>query len=84
MDKSVDLRPAFAWTCDNCGKDNYCEGIIPDVKEITPDIPELEELNKLEGARSAWIMIPNKVMCNNCKAMFITIPPGGSMEENES
>jgi hypothetical protein len=80
MEKSVDLRAAFAWTCDNCGKDNYCEGIIPDVKEVMPEMPEEMNTQEIKGA---WVMIPSKVKCNNCKAIFIAIPLGMSSREEE-
>jgi hypothetical protein len=84
MENSVQLRPAFAWTCENCGKDNYVEGIRPDVEEVMPDEPAgLAEMSEALGVKSEWVMIPLNVKCKECKHTYETIPPFLEEEEKE-
>ena len=64
MDK-VELRPAYAWDCDCCGLENFCNGIVlPD--EAMPDILDEPHLEV------DWMQIPETVQCVHCGAPFET------------
>lgn len=65
----VELRPAYAWTCNECGRDNFCNGIIA---EFSPE--DLEELRQEHGIESHetgdWMSMPETVTCQHCQAEF--------------
>lgn len=69
--KKVELRSAFAWTCDECGIDNYHDGIVYEFD------PETEREMKDEHGVEIWeegefITIPDEVECKFCGEVFET------------
>ena len=65
----VVLRPAYAWDCPDCGRENFCRGMIPDLPE-----DELEALRKEQGIEpweeGDFVMMPEQVQCQHCHAVF--------------
>ena len=61
--KTVELRHAYEWTCDECGRDNYSRGIKPSLEELDDD--EREMLDDGE-----WMMQPMEVTCPHCGTTF--------------
>lgn len=82
--KKVEIRPAYEWTCDNCGCDQFERAIIA---ELTPDeIREIQDQMDIddpaEFESGQWQLAPVDVKCKNCGAEYETVDPQG--EENES
>jgi hypothetical protein len=82
MPNKVQMNPAYCWTCDECGRDNF-------VRAVRADISEEESLDKLrkmgqlqpyeelpEGVEGDWITYPDHVKCNHCEAEFDSENPG--------
>ena len=66
MSERVELRPAWAWTCHECGKDNFCRAIVPcSLEGLLPDGLDVEEF---EGGE--WVTKPNSVECEHCGVEF--------------
>lgn len=67
----VELRPAYAWDCEDCGTENFTRGMVP---EFSPD--DLEELRDEHGIQpwetGAFVAMPEAVKCNACGAVFST------------
>jgi hypothetical protein len=74
--KTVELHTAFAWTCDECGRDNHCHGIhfvpTPEDKACTDEdgVPD-------DGG---WMLAPNEVTCAHCGEKFKTENHAGEAE----
>ncbi len=83
MSQSVELRPAFAWDCPNCGRSYYANMVVPDI-----DPAERKRLNE-QGIKDVEINallveradMPVKVKCNACGQGFRTHPYGAEAAE---
>lgn len=75
MDK-IELRPAYEWTCENCGQDWFERAIIP---ELTPeDIAKIEEKTGASFAPNEnWNikcqLAPIEVTCKKCGESYETV-----------
>jgi hypothetical protein len=60
--EAAELRQAFEWTCDGCGRDSFARAVIA---EFSPE--EAAEMRE-EGAdpRQGWVTIPETVTCQHC------------------
>ena len=69
--KSIELRPAYVWDCDECAYENFATGVVDG---MSPD--ELEELREEHGIsefdEGHWVIMPEIVTCKNCGAQFKT------------
>jgi hypothetical protein len=70
--ETIELRPAHEWTCDNCGRINYCSSIVWEGSA------EEEEQMKQEFGVESWeegefMTSPDKVTCSFCGTEFKTI-----------
>jgi hypothetical protein len=64
----VELRMAFAFTCEECGRDSFARAIVPESLEgILPEGLDPEEFESGE-----WVMKPDSVTCSHCGLMFET------------
>jgi hypothetical protein len=67
----VELLPAYAWHCQDCGTENFCRG-------FSPELPEEEEREmKSKMGIEPWdqgelLMVPAKVTCKYCGRSFPT------------
>jgi hypothetical protein len=67
----VTLNPAFSWTCEDCGRDQFTRGIAVEMSE--EGRAELNEENGLgPEPDGVWMMMPEQVTCEHCGAMFDT------------
>ena len=66
---SVELRPAFSWDCPDCGRENFCRGIVP---EMSPaEMVELRDDHGIESWESGnFVMQPDLVECSHCQEAF--------------
>jgi hypothetical protein len=66
---SVELRPAYAWDCDECGRENFSNGIVAELSNEERD--ELRIEHGLEEATTGdWMMMPKQVTCVYCGSTF--------------
>lgn len=72
MSEPVELRPAYAWTCPECGTDHFCNGIVV---ELSPEeVAELREQHGVEShATGDFMTIPTSVTCPQCYTEFETM-----------
>ena len=68
-DTLVDLKIFFS--CEECGRDNFLCGIVPELSE--EDIAELKYEHGIEDyAVGDFMMMPEFVTCEYCKTSFET------------
>lgn len=67
----TELRPAYAWDCDNCGIENFCRGIIPEMSQ--EDLNQLREEHGVQPWETGgFVMAPTTVTCKSCGSDYIT------------
>ena len=75
LPKSTRLREAWAWTCDECCRDNYCESPTATVAELrSRQYPVDDELADDISAK----LLPDVVRCSHCNEEFAAVAPYGS------
>lgn len=62
MSQPVELQPAFAWTCPECGARNFLDGVRV---ELTP--AERAKMTEDLGTDGDWLTHPDDVTCPRCK-----------------
>ena len=67
---SIELRPAYAWTCDRCGRDNFTNVVIP---ELTTE--EAAEVKRQLG-EGFFYCAPEVVICSHCSESYAVIEFG--------
>lgn len=71
MSEPVELRPAYAWTCPECGRDNFEAAIVWEGSE--EEEAELRDEHGIEEtATGDWVRGPERVECPHCEADFAT------------
>lgn len=69
--ESIELRPAFAYDCEYCGKENFVNGIVLDLsKEESEELKEEYGIEEYEQGN--WMSMPKNVICKYCKTNFLT------------
>lgn len=70
--RKVEIHPAHVWTCDDCGRDNFCRGVV-----FEPDAEEMAEMKEHFGdyVGGDWMTAPEEVTCCHCGATFETEVP---------
>lgn len=67
----VELRPAYAWDCDECGVENFTRGLIPELS--AEDLAELRDEHGVQPwDEGAFVAMPETVKCHACGAVFST------------
>lgn len=80
--KTVELFIAYTWTCDECGRNNYSDGIpVPRddlaeamLREADVEIDELDEAELAsfeEALESECCVRPDQVKCKHCNTEFV-------------
>jgi len=76
----VEMRPAYNWTCPECGRDNFQRSILAEASDedlhehgIEPGDPEI----------GAWQTYPRRVTCEHCEREFEAMGFGQDNEEDE-
>jgi hypothetical protein len=80
----VELRPAYEWTCEDCGADNFEGGVIVELDEqMKEDLAKsgLDDPPMLETGY--WQTQPEQVTCKHCDSEFETVPMGPTKDELE-
>lgn len=68
---SVELRPAYEWTCDECGVDQFEHGIVAELSKEERD--ELAEDHGIEHPMTGdWMIAPEEVICKWCGTTYKT------------
>lgn len=71
----VELKPAFTWDCESCGRENFTRGVCPEMDDESQTEMRLEHgIDPDEDGR--WMMMPTQVTCARCGACFETIHYG--------
>jgi hypothetical protein len=86
----VEMRPAYEWTCDACGVNQFESAMVADFNEED----RLETAKQLglidefcaevpEDMTGDFVTHPERVQCRNCFAKFETVHPHDPPEEGE-
>ena len=69
----IELRPAYAWDCEECGREQFSRCIVPEL-----NAEEIEELKQEHGIErwelGEFQMMPTTVNCKDCGAVFDSMP----------
>lgn len=77
---TVELRPAFMWDCEECGRENFTRAIVPEMS--VEDLAELKEDHGIEENETGeFLMMPKRVTCPDCGNEFRSYRMG--MEEED-
>lgn len=78
----VELRPAFAWDCPECGVEQFHRGVVP---EMSPeDEQEAREALGMESWEEGQLMTaPDSVTCSNCGQTFEAFDFGEDEDEDD-
>jgi len=67
----VELVPAWLWTCDNCGRDNFERSVVAELSA-----EEMDELKQEHGVEEFhegdFLSAPEQVCCKGCGEEFQT------------
>ena len=73
----VELRPAYEWTCDNCGRNNFVSAIVADFDEadrlqVAIDLGLLDPLETEipEDLTGDFVTYPLEVTCQHCGSEY--------------
>ena len=69
--KTIELRPAYVWDCEECGEENFARGLVPECAKEDMEFIK-EELGIHPDDDSGLVMMPVEVVCAFCKVRFIT------------
>lgn len=75
------FRPALAWTCEECGRDNFQVMIAVENPETRA---RLESLRAVEPAACDMLRIPRVVVCKHCNVEHELDLPTGPIDLNSS
>ena len=68
----VELRPAFAWDCPQCGVELFERGLVPEMAD-----EDLHELREDHGVQpwdlGDFVEMPSRVQCPECGESFVTV-----------
>lgn len=76
--EKVEMRPAYNWTCPECGRDSFCRSISA---EVTLEDCEQMGLPPEAAGQGRWMTYPNHVVCEHCGIKFATISCVGCDDE---
>lgn len=70
-DEEVELRPAFAWDCPECGREYFARAIVAEFSE--EQMTELREDHGVEPWETGDFLVkPDTVTCTHCQVEFAT------------
>lgn len=68
----ISMKPAYMWDCEECGRENFERGLVPELSE-----DEEQELREEYGVDDEemghWVMMPRLVQCKYCKKTCETV-----------
>lgn len=68
--KTVELRTAYAFDCEHCGRENFVRAVVAELSEDERD--ELRSEHGVDGITGSMVTIPTTVTCCCCKQIFKT------------
>lgn len=72
MTVPVELRPAYAWDCPDCGREVFERGLVPEMGK--EDQQELRERFGVEVyEKGNFQIMPELVQCPHCNQRFETV-----------
>lgn len=74
--KEVELRPAFAWTCDKCGRDHMAEVIVDDRENLDDAQQAVLDHIELPAEAVDFLRVPSQVRCPDCDIWYRSNPLG--------
>lgn len=76
---TVELRPAYVWTCETCASVNFCQGMTwegsdEDREAMFREFHELEDWQELPNNWRDFepVYVPETVKCHHCSEEFST------------
>lgn len=77
MPEKIELRPAFEWTCEECGRDQYESAVRPEMSdddraEVLREMGADEWLAESENHAGELLAAPERVTCKHCQTTFET------------
>ena len=72
MTNKVEMWPAYGWTCDDCGRDNFERGVTP---HLEPEEEQFlrDEMGYDDEQEGLFTCAPDEVTCPHCGAVFETL-----------
>lgn len=67
----VELRPAFQWTCPECGTDQFEAAIVVELSR--EEESELHHELGIEPGEGNWASMPDTVECRQCEREYPTL-----------
>lgn len=68
----VELRPAYAWDCPECGREVFQRGIVPEMSD--DDFAALRDEYGVEPWEAGdFVTMPDRVSCPHCQSSFATL-----------
>jgi len=78
--KSIELRGAWVWTCEECGRDNFEHGIAAEMDEAEEAIERIDFGIEPED-EGEFMLMPMQVECEACQIRFTTRTPDQGGED---
>ncbi|MGE4195964.1 MAG: hypothetical protein AB7G11_02415 [Phycisphaerales bacterium] len=78
---TVELHPAFLWTCHACGVDHFVRTVLFTHEQVERLVADgqlsKEQLEEAEAANEdgEWLFAPDVVTCGECGAVFGAVTP---------
>ncbi len=76
----IELHPAFAWDCEECGKEVFCRALVDDeLTKAVNGVMGMAETLALEEEPTGGIAlkVPTRVECPFCGSWFPCFPQEG-------
>lgn len=73
-ERFTELRPAWAWTCDACGRDNYGESLLQKVGDLRS---RGRVVSRKANDDDDVMTLPDVVTCSHCGEEYADTPPDG-------
>lgn len=71
ISERVELVPAWLWTCDECGRDNFERSIVAELS--AEEMDELKQDHGIEEFHEGdFLSAPDQVVCQGCGEEFQT------------
>lgn len=71
---TAELRPAFEWTCDHCGHDQFTRAIVVAIESINLDECDDEIREWIESGESGhFVRSPDQVKCGDCGREYVVV-----------
>jgi hypothetical protein len=69
MKERVEMRPAYEWTCDHCGQNNFASCIVAEMSE-----DDRVAMNVVSDSYDVELVTyPDSVMCPHCRELYDTV-----------